>query len=73
MQLTVRQALDLVEMAYAEARRLVFDHYPAGGVPEADRLSPLQREALERLRRAEEDLAAVRRDLYRTLSDDHEA
>jgi hypothetical protein len=51
--------------AYGEARRIVFDVYPAG-VPGPAALSAAQQAALDELHRAEADLDRLRRVLHGT-------
>jgi hypothetical protein len=52
--------LDETDAAYREARRLVFDHVPAGKRLHRYRLSEVQSIALDRFERAERSLADYR-------------
>jgi hypothetical protein len=52
--LSVATALaEQCRLAYIEARRLVFDRFPDGGVPPREELDDAQRRALDRLEEAE--------------------
>lgn len=53
-------ALDRAAAAYRAARHLVFDHYPPGQVPPSHALTREQREALDELAAAENDLRTIR-------------
>ena len=59
----VRAAALEVEQAYAQARSLVFDAYPAGEWAHAD-LNEEQRAAVDALRKAEAELDAARRRMH---------
>ncbi len=57
-ELTV--AREREESAYQRARELVFDRYPPGQVPPADRLSFEERSALDELDRAVQEVKRIR-------------
>ena len=63
------QLAEWCRLAYAEARRLVFDLYPAGGPPAREELDAAQRCALDRLEAAEAERERYRRQSAQRVRD----